>query len=371
MRLISTAVLTALLATPASAADAPKPMMLPDWVSVPAGEASGYPETARGQNPPASGQAVVRCRWHQDKTLDHCSVVSETPDGLGFGDAAVLAASLSDAAAPPPNAVMANGDIIIPVSFNGAAAAGDEASTGTGHIITNPDWLRKPSGSDLARFFPDAASRANMGGRVRMVCFVSMTGSLEGCRVVSETPEGFGFGAAALAMSKIFSMRPRMVDGESIKGGVIVLPIDFGGPDARTFATPVWAQNPTPAQIAAAFPKEAIGVESGRVVLSCGVGPFGRLWPCQVATEAPQGRGFGAAAKQLASDFQIAASAYDNVGGIKQVTLPITFYAPDADRIDPITKPVWTRMIDPGKAQSLFPTKAAAAGLRAGKGVVV
>jgi len=184
MRLISTAVLTALLATPASAADAPKPMMLPDWVSVPAGEASGYPETARGQNPPASGQAVVRCRWHQDKTLDHCSVVSETPDGLGFGDAAVLAASLSDAAAPPPNAVMANGDIIIPVSFNGAAAAGDEASTGTGHIITNP------------------ASRANMGGRVRMVCFVSMTGSLEGCRVVSETPEGFGFGAAALPCRK-------------------------------------------------------------------------------------------------------------------------------------------------------------------------
>ena len=312
----------------------------------------------------------MQCHRHADKTLDHCSVISETPAGMGFGDAAVVAASLSNAPLPPPNALTPSGDVIIPVTFDGGAELQNSKPTPADRIITNPDWISKPSGASLMRYFPDVAHRANTGGQVRMACLVTAAGAMDGCRIVSETPEGFGFGAASLAVAKLFKMRPRMVNGEPVTGGVVVIPLGFGASASKYVSAPVFAATPTPAEVAAAFPKGAARSEVGRVVLSCGVTPLGGLWPCQVATESPPGRGFGEAAKSLVSSFKLDASSYEQVGGISQVTLPILLYAPGAELIDPITKPVWTRMIDPKTVQSLFPAKAATAGLKAGKGTV-
>ena len=44
-------------------------------------------------------------------------------------------------------------------------------------VISNPDWLRKPSGDDMADAYPDRAQRMGIGGRVELSCEVTASGT--------------------------------------------------------------------------------------------------------------------------------------------------------------------------------------------------
>lgn len=81
--------------------------------------------------------------------------------------------------------------------------------------ITQPSWARVPR--DLARFYPHGALRQNVEGRAVLDCLVSTTGALA-CAIVSETPAGWGFGAAALQIAGEYRMRPAMRDGAPVEG---------------------------------------------------------------------------------------------------------------------------------------------------------
>ena len=52
-------------------------------------------------------------------------------------------------------------------------------------------------------------------------------GTLAGCSVVSEDPPNFGFGEAALKISKFFRMKPKQIDGQSVEGGSFTTRIRF------------------------------------------------------------------------------------------------------------------------------------------------
>ena len=94
-------------------------------------------------------------------------------------------------------------------------------------VITNPDWARKPSGEDIARYYPDRALRMEVEGKATLSCKVSAKGTLEGCSVVSEDPADQDFGSAALRMSKLFKMRPQTRDGAPVEGGTVRIPLSF------------------------------------------------------------------------------------------------------------------------------------------------
>jgi len=98
-------------------------------------------------------------------------------------------------------------------------------------VITNPDWLRKPSSEDMARYFPDRAQRMGVNGRATISCSVTAKGTLEGCSVISEEPSDQDFGSAAIRMSKLFKMRPKTADGAPVEGGTVRIPIRFQAPD--------------------------------------------------------------------------------------------------------------------------------------------
>lgn len=94
-------------------------------------------------------------------------------------------------------------------------------------MITNADWLRKPTSEDMARYYPERATRMNIEGRATLSCTVNARGTLDACSVSAEEPSEAGFGDAAIKLSKLFKMRPMTKDGAPVDGGKINIPIRF------------------------------------------------------------------------------------------------------------------------------------------------
>jgi periplasmic protein TonB len=94
-------------------------------------------------------------------------------------------------------------------------------------VITNPDWLRLPTGEQVADAYPERAARMGIGGQVTLSCQVNAAGAVGPCQAVNETPADFGFAKAGLSLTRYFKMKPRMVDGHAVAGGVVRIPIKF------------------------------------------------------------------------------------------------------------------------------------------------
>ena len=97
-------------------------------------------------------------------------------------------------------------------------------------VISNPDWMRMPTGAELASLYPRAAMAKHLGGHTRMSCRVQADGTLTSCVILSETPAGLGFGRAAIQTSRYFKMRPKTVDGQPVEGFYIDIPLDWTPP---------------------------------------------------------------------------------------------------------------------------------------------
>ncbi len=90
-------------------------------------------------------------------------------------------------------------------------------------------WARKPSGDDLARYYPSAALRAQISGRVVLSCEITGRGEVTSCSVASESPAGYGFGDAALRLAPKFRMKGDPSEG--IVPGIVRIPINFSVPE--------------------------------------------------------------------------------------------------------------------------------------------
>lgn len=92
--------------------------------------------------------------------------------------------------------------------------------------LTNPVWLERPNAADFSRYYPPRALDREQGALVRLSCLVDADGRIA-CTVASEDPPGWGFGEAALRISRHFRMAPATRDGEPTLGGRIEVPIRF------------------------------------------------------------------------------------------------------------------------------------------------
>ena len=110
------------------------------------------------------------------------------------------------------------------LSSAGASAAGK---------VTEPDWVSKPDGDQIADAYPPMAVDLDIEGRVVVACQTTAEGILKNCKVHSETPKALGFGEAGLALTSYFRVSPRTIDGRGVAGGEVRIPINFKAPPAE------------------------------------------------------------------------------------------------------------------------------------------
>jgi TonB family protein len=225
--------------------------------------------------------------------------------------AAALAAQAEgeqSAAAPPaPAASRAPGAAPQDATPQAAAPAPDAAPAPAPQVnpsLTNP----------ILSFYPVAARAAGVEGSAVIRCKRDEHLALTGCELVSETPAGQGFGAAALAMAAKSPQNPRLrlKDADAQPAADIAVQFTlrppYIAPDVTRMAHLVRAAEivakPTDAQVQAAYPPRALdNAIQGGATIECVVTDAGRLAECHVYEESPTGYGFGQAALDLAGDF--------------------------------------------------------------------
>ena len=249
-----------------------------------------------------------------------------------------------------------------------------------GHVVTNPAWIRRPSGQDVVNYWP--AKGVGIDGEVSISCVVTDRGTLDKCGVVSEKPAGDGFGNAALALSTLFLMKPRTVDGVPVGGATVNVPIHFMGgysmvrpstaSSIAVYGSLPWSATPTAKEVSAAFPARAMGhVDRARVVLRCRITAAGGLRACEATTEQPGGYGFGGGARKLAALFRVADDP-DIMTKVKDAYVDVPFDFRDPGKPPPpleLFDPQWRPNSNPPAAEA-FPHEAVKDGLKTGIGLV-
>jgi protein TonB len=132
---------------------------------------------------------------------------------------------------PPPEQRVPPPDLSAPPTPTPIPVAVDPPpAPPTPTVITRPEWINRASARDFARYYPRRAIDRNQEGRVTLDCIVDVDGRLN-CTVTSEEPDGWGFGDAAMRISRQFQMRPMLQNGQPTAGGRyrLVLPFVLGG----------------------------------------------------------------------------------------------------------------------------------------------
>lgn len=138
------------------------------------------------------------------------------------------------AQAPKPALIV--GTAPIASSTPGMGQGGQGTGTGTGVGDGDgpgsggpPRFIAGPSSRQIADAAPAAARRARIDGMVTLRCTIRLDSRLENCRVVSESPAGMGFGAAAVrvATDRFRFSPPTSGNGRPISGAEMPLGIRF------------------------------------------------------------------------------------------------------------------------------------------------
>jgi TonB family protein len=313
-----------------------------------------------------TGKAALDCVAAEGGKLADCKIAKEDPPGQGFGQAALSVVGY---------------ERIKPTDDAGASVVGRPVRTYLEFLApgdANPDWLRKPTGQDLANVFPKKAIEEGRAGKATIACQVTVEGFLQNCKVTSESPKDYNFGAAGLQLAPQFRMSPKIRGGKAVPGGSVTIPINWGAPNPSSLMNsttivldPPWSQVPTQARIDAAWPKDAAGLASGQAALRCNLDKTGVLRSCDVISESPRGRGFGKAAQALAKDFRIT-FAPEDAKAVKtfKIDVPFRFRDPALPDARKLTKPRWIRTLSPEGMVAVYPEAAIKAGVKTGEGAV-
>ena len=323
---------SALLALPAAAPVKDRPA---DWLKRPSAEsifALWPPEAYRRGQP---GKAMIECTVTVQGTLRACKVVSESPEGVGFGRAAI---GLSPQLLMRPE--IRDGkpvESIIKIPINWSFPGGGHGDPQLGpsmrdRVYSRLTMLAAPTYAEVMAAYPAKARAEKVGGVVTLTCRIQKEGRLGACDTVREEPKRFGFAGAAKSMLPKFRAPTADNQGDSIVGARVMLVVTFAA-SSLDLASPIigrpqWVQIPRVTDIEAVLPPQAkkAGVFQARVVMTCRVVEDGKVEGCKTETQEPDGLGFGQAAEQLAPYFKLSVwteEGLPTVGG--SIRIPVRF----------------------------------------------
>jgi TonB family protein len=299
-----------------------------DWLRKPtAGELlSVFPREAliRGR----SGEATIGCLVSTQGALFDCYVVSESPDGNSFGDAALALTPQFLMRPATLNGQPVVSTVRIPINFRTVGAGLPLANS---RKLAPPAalWVAAPSYAEVAAAYPGKAKAAKIGGRATLYCQFTASGGLTDCQTVAEEPRRQGFATAAHKLAHEFRLGVTgPEDVKALREAAVQLPVTFdpamigGGPPV--IGKPLWAATPGPDDVTAAFAATPKNVGTVRVSLACKVEQGGWTSGCSVERESPAGQGFGQAALALSPKFRVGTWTSEGlpvVGGVISVPL--------------------------------------------------
>jgi protein TonB len=111
--------------------------------------------------------------------------------------------------------------------------AGDGAGASGGGSVRDADWIVKPE-DKMPKFNPWRARAKGVSGDVLLHCQVAPDSTARNCRIVHESPGGYGFGEAALKVSRYFRLSPPMVNGAPRYEIWVPIPIAWFNVRAKT-----------------------------------------------------------------------------------------------------------------------------------------
>lgn len=157
----------------------------------------------------------------------------------------------------------------------------------------------------IAPDYPEAANPMGIAGKVKAWLEVDAKGFVTSARVVSETPEGYGFGEAALAAARRWTFQPG-------KAGSFQITMNFAPSDGReALDLNALPQCPTPIErTQPIYPQKAenAGV-TGIARIAVTIDPAGSVTDALIALEAPRAFGFGTAAQRAVRKWRFAPGA--------------------------------------------------------------
>ena len=83
-------------------------------------------------------------------------------------------------------------------------------------VESGPTWLVQP-----APDYPEQTStRRAVDGEVRLTCMAEISGRLAQCRVIRESPAGYGFGSNAVGAAEQARVTPRKINGVAVRSEI-------------------------------------------------------------------------------------------------------------------------------------------------------
>jgi protein TonB len=130
--------------------------------------------------------------------------------------------------------------LMIVAALIAAAPGASAAAQALADLPMKPPVYRRVPGSaspipGAAAYMPLRAAAERIHGEVVLACVLSAKGKLDPCRVVSETPAGYGFAQAVLEMAGEGHVRakPTIVEGTPREGELVRVKINFDGQPPR------------------------------------------------------------------------------------------------------------------------------------------
>ncbi len=138
--------------------------------------------------------------------------------------------------APEPALVVGAAPVADPTPGVGQGGTGAGTGTGVGDGAgpgsggTGPMILRPATSAEIQSVAPPAVRGVRRPpGRVAVNCVIRIDQRLGDCRIVNESPLGFGFGEQALRATAFFRYRPPMTAvGQPVEGQRVTVSVQFG-----------------------------------------------------------------------------------------------------------------------------------------------